>query len=221
MIVDVLRTKGWLSLQCAAVQDAILSVGRAQTFEAGTTIFSVGDPAGGCYAIIEGQIAVTVSENPSGPKIAHLAQPGTWYGEGAFMTRGTRIVGLEAVVPSILFHLPLVAMDRLAAKDPEWIRRFAQMLMANTGLALQAVDDLLIKDPSRRVAAVLIRCIGWDAEHGSLNISQAELGHLSNVSRKVVNRLLGEYAQRGWLITSYNRIEVTNVRALAAHAQGK
>ena len=183
-------------------------------------MFSVGDPPGGCYAVLKGQLAVTVSESPVGPKLAHLAQPGLWYGEGAFISRGSRVVGLQAVVPSVLYHLPLAAMDRLAAEDPEWIRRFGQMLLANTNLALRAIDDLLITDPSRRVAAVIARCVGAETNAGTINISQSELGQLASVSRKLVNRFLGDFAERGWLEPGYNRIDMIKGAALAAYAHG-
>ncbi|MDW4497422.1 Crp/Fnr family transcriptional regulator [Sulfitobacter sp. D35] len=215
----LLRTNGWLAHQPVAVQDAVLGLGREQSFDVGEMVFSVGDPPGGCYAVLKGQIAVSISESPAGPKIAHLAQPGLWYGEGAFLSRSARIIGLQAVVPSVLFHLPLVAMDRLAAEDPEWIRRFSQMLLINTNLALRAVDDLLIADPSRRVAAVLIRCIGDGAPVGTIRLSQTELGQLSNVSRKLVNRCLGDFERKAWLQRGYNRIEVNDAPALARYAQ--
>lgn len=215
---DILRNRGWLSLQPRAIQDAVLANGREQVFEPGTSVFSVGDPPGGCFALLQGQLAVSIAPNMRGPNLVHVARPGTWYGEGAYLTRGLRRVGLHPVVESTLFHLPLDAMDRLSAKDAEWTRRFAQMLMINLDLALHALDDLLIEDPSRRVAAVLVRCLG-EEESGTLSISQAELGHLSNTSRKVVNRVLGSFVERGWLRQGYSKIEVTEVRALRDHAE--
>lgn len=219
MIRDVLRTRGWLSLQARDVQDAVLALGREQNVEAGRTVFSVGDPAGGCYAILRGQVAVSIAPGVHGPNIAHIARPGTWYGEGAFISRGPRRVSLQAVVDSVLFHLPLDVMDRLAAEDPEWTRRFAQMLMVNLDLALHAIDDLLIEDPSRRIAAVLLRCLG-DEPSGTLSIAQAELGRLSNTSRKVVNRVLRSFAERGWVRQSYGRIEVCDPSAMQGHVRG-
>ena len=109
-------------------------------------------------------------------------------------------------------------MDRLAAEDPEWIRRFGVMLLGNTNLALRAIDDLLIADPSRRLAAVFARCVGAETDAGTLSISQTELGELSRVSRKLVNRFLGDFEQRGWLQRGYNRIDLINGAALAAYA---
>lgn len=215
---EILRTKGWLSFQPGEVQDAILDNGREQVFEAGKTIFAVGDPPGGCYALLQGQLAVSIAPSDRGPNIAHVASPGTWYGEGACLSRGPRRISLQPVIQSTVFHLPLSAMDRLIAEDAEWIRRFAQMLLVNLDLALHAVDDLLIEEPSRRVAAVLVRCLGSERP-AELALAQSELGRLSNVSRKVVNRILGTFAERGWIRQGYGKIEVADISALRAHAQ--
>ncbi|MGI1664235.1 Crp/Fnr family transcriptional regulator [Palleronia sp. KMU-117] len=108
-------------------------------------------------------------------------------------------------------------MDRLTADDPEWIRRFALILMSNVDLSLHAIDDLLIRNPSRRIAAVLVRCLG-DEGGGTLSISQTELGRLSNTSRKVVNRTLDRYAELGWINQGYGRIEVADATALRFHS---
>lgn len=218
MLRDVLRRQGWLSHQPQALQDAVLANGREQRFPAGSTVFSVGDPPGGCYAILQGHLAVSIAPNQNGPTLAHVARQGTWYGEGAFLTRGPRRITLQAVVDCVLFHLPLDAMDRLAAEDPEWIRRFALILMSNIDLAIHAIDDLLIRDPSRRIAAVLVRCLG-EGCGGTLSISQTELGRLTNTSRKVVNQTLDRFAQLGWIEKGYGRIEVIDPLGLRDHAQ--
>lgn len=218
MYRDVLRTRGWLSLQPLFVQDTILAHGRERRFSAGEVVFAVGDPPGGCYAIVSGQFAITIAPNANGPNLAHLAGTGRWYGEGGFFTRGPRRVGLQAVVESSLFHLPLTAMDQLAAEDAEWCRRFGMILMENLDLTLHVIDDLLLEDHSRRIAAVLARCLGED-EAGTLTIAQAELGRLSNVSRKVVNRILGEFAEKGWIAQRYGKIDVIDAHALRLHSQ--
>lgn len=215
---QILRKFGWLAQQTRDVQDAIFSQGREQHFCAGKTVFSVGDPPGGCYAILSGQFSVTIAPNDHGPSVVHLARPGTWYGEGGFFAREPRRIGLQAVVDSTVFHLPLDAMDRLAAENPEWIRRFAQILVINLNLSLHSLDDLLIADPSRRIAAVLLRCLAENA-NGCLTISQSELGRLSNTSRKVVNRVLGAFATHGWLRQGYGKIELADPQALRSHMQ--
>jgi len=214
MTRHVLKQWGWLSHLPAELQDTVLSAGRERQFDRGSAVFAVGDPPGGAYAIVEGEVAITIAPGPAGPHLVHLARPGLWIGEGAFFTRQPRRVGLEALSKSTLFHLPLDAMDRLTHSDPEWMRRFGQMLMLNVDLALHTIDDLLIPDPTRRVIAALVRCLG-DREGGKLAISQSELGRMTNVSRKVVNRVVGTLANAGLVQQGYGQIEVLSTKALA------
>lgn len=214
---EILRAHGWLSYQSRGIQDALLASGREQSFSPGTTIFSVGDPPGGCFALIRGQLTISIAPNSRGPSLAHVATPGAWYGEGAYLTRGERRVGLHVVIESRLFHVPLEAMDRLTAHDPEWMRRFGTILINNFHIALQALDDLLIEDASRRIAAVLARCLGSGAGR-TLVLSQHELGLMSNASRKVVNQTLRSFAENGWLRPGYGRLEVLDMVSLHRYA---
>ncbi len=214
---DVLRKFGWLSFQPPDVQQKALDAGRERKFRRDAVVYSVNDPPGGVFAIVDGALAVTIAPHQTAPQVAHLASPGRWFGEGGYLTGQPRRVGLKATVGSTLFHVPLHAMEQLTSEDPEWMRRFGQMAMFNIDLALHTVDDLLIKDPVRRVAATLVRCMG-DQNQGRIAISQAELGQISNASRKVVNRALGALAERGWLVRGYGEIEVVDVERLRRFA---
>lgn len=220
MKTNILKHTGWLASYAQTFQDQLISSGFVQHFPAGSVIFEVGGPPGGCYAALTGQIAITIAPNESGPNIAHLARPGHWYGEGAFFTGGARRVGVQAVSDCDVFHLPLPAMQKLCAEDAEWTRRFACCLMKNLDLALHAIDDLLITDPRRRIAATLVRCLG-DEPAGTIIISQTELGRLSNTSRKVVNRTLAEFEEEGWLSRKYGEIAASSVQSLRHFAQSE
>jgi CRP-like cAMP-binding protein len=220
MRTDILKKTGWLASYAEPLQDHLLAKGHVQHVPAGSVIFEVGGPPGGCYAALSGQIAVTIAPNESGPNIAHLARPGHWYGEGAYFTGGARRVGVHAVSDCEVFHLPLPAMQKLSAEDPEWTRRFACCLMKNLDLALHAIDDLLITDPRRRIAATLVRCLG-DEPAGTIKVSQTELGRLSNTSRKVVNRTLAEFEKQDWLSRHYGEIAVSSVKSLRHFAQNE
>lgn len=220
MQLNRLRNFGWLSTLTRERQDAVLDAGRIQSYRRGTEIIRVGDPPGGPYAVLDGEIAVSIAPHLSGPVIVHLATPGWWIAEGAFLTRNERQLGLTAKQDSTLFYLPLDALERLAADDPEWIRLVGQMLMLNVGVTFRTIGDLLIPEPKRRVASTLLRCIGQESS-GTVTVSQLELGHMTNTSRKVVNRVLADLAERGLVSQSYGRIEVISAAGLRAYADGE
>lgn len=57
-----------------------------QQFEPGASIYHLGDPPGGIYGIAAGALAISIAPGEGGPYLAHLANPGDWFGEAAFIT---------------------------------------------------------------------------------------------------------------------------------------
>lgn len=217
MDTGVLSRKGWLAGQPESFRASILGAGQPRHFAQGETIYTQGDDPGGIYGILEGSVAITIAPGHLGPQLAHLATPGAWFGEGAFLTGEPRRVGLEAASDCALFHVPLNAMERLAAADPANVRRFGQIAMLNIDIALQVIDDLLIRDSDRRIAAILLRSLGGRPD-GGVHLTQEDLGRLANASRKVVNRALQRFAERGWVKPGYSTMEVIDPASLRSFA---
>lgn len=127
------------------------------------------------------------------------------------------MVGLEASVNTLLFNLPLEAMERMATEDPRNIRYFAQIALVNMGIAMRVVEDLLIPDPLRRVAAVLLRVtVGND--NSVVLLSQAQIGSMANASRKMVNRALMAFESRSWVQAGYRAVHILDRGKLRDYA---
>jgi DNA-binding GntR family transcriptional regulator len=72
------------------------------------------------------------------------------------------------------------------------------------------------------VAATLLRIMPADDEGGApgeLVLRQAELGEMTSLDRRVVNRILRRMEMRGWIALSYGRIAVVDPPALAEFAR--
>jgi CRP/FNR family transcriptional regulator, cyclic AMP receptor protein len=220
MAERMLLRRGWLSRQPERFRRIVLDECLLEQLERGAPIYHLGDPPGGIYGVASGALAVSIAPGEGGPYLAHLATPGDWFGEAAFLTREPRRVGLEAATECVLMNLPLYAMERMAAEDPTTIRRFAQIAVANLDLALGAVSDLMISDPERRIAAVLVRTAGAYSEP-VVRVSQAELGRLANASRKLVNKALRRFADTAWVEPGYNVIKIRDAQALKDFAAGR
>jgi CRP/FNR family transcriptional regulator, cyclic AMP receptor protein len=188
--------------------------------EQGAPVYSLGDPPGGIFGLASGALAVSIAPGEGGPYLAHLANPGDWFGEAVFLTGQPRRVGLDAATECILFNLPLYTMERMVAEDASALRRFAQIAVANLDLALGAIGDLMISDPMRRIAAVLARASGA-REESVVRISQAELGQLANASRKLVNKALHQFEESGWAEPRYNAIKIRDLEALRSFAASR
>lgn len=211
--VAVVCGNGWLALQPAPFRDEVLRRAVVQGHAAGTVLYHLGDPPGGIYGLIEGLMRVTAAPGAAMPRLIHVGAPGLWTGEGPYMTGGPRRLTLSLAVESRVMHLPLQAMEQITAQDPKAARHFGQIPLINIDVLLRIVHDLLLRDPDRRIGAVLLR-IG--ADRRPLPIGQAELGDMACATRKQVNYALGRFASVGWVVHGYRSIAVADAAGLRA-----
>jgi CRP/FNR family cyclic AMP-dependent transcriptional regulator len=215
---DILSAIGWLSHQPAEFQAEIFKRAVPVKFSAGDVIYRVGDPPGGMYGIVTGAVVVSAAPPSATPHLLHLLTPGSWIGEGAFLSREPRRVGLQAAIDSSAVYLPLDSMDQIAGCDPMATRRFTQILVLNLDIVMRAFYDLQEPDEYRRIARALRRVAAFEST--PIPLAQAALGMLSNASRKTVNAALHRFADAGWVTSAYRSVTVTDLKGLTRFAEG-
>ncbi|MCY1287016.1 Crp-like helix-turn-helix domain protein [compost metagenome] len=213
----ILKSVGWLAGQPAAFQEQVLSRITLKLYAAGDVVYRLGGPLGGVYGLVSGSVVVTTAPPATSPRLFHYATPGSWIGEGCFLSRERRRVGMQAATDTCLAYLPLDAMDRIAAQDPVSIQRFAQILILNTDILVRAFYDIQNPDEQRRIASTLCRIGGTNDM--PIPLTQAELGLMSNSSRKQVNSALSRFEARGWITKGYRTVTLKNFAELQAFAR--
>jgi len=84
------------------------------------TVFAVGDPCDGLYAVIRGAVNLR-SETPGMPVGQGLSLgDGDVFGEAEVLGRGARDLTVRALVRTTLLHLPLDPILGLLAEEPEF-----------------------------------------------------------------------------------------------------
>lgn len=212
----VLSEAGWLSEQPEGFRAEVLRRGQLVRFGAGDTIYRLGDPPGGVYGLVSGAVAVVTAPPDGGPQLLHIGMPGSWIGEGSFLVREPRRVGMRAVVPTVTLHLPLEAMDRIAAEDPLAMRCFVRILMGNLDILVRAFHDLQQNGTDRRVALALLR-LAPGAEV-AVPVSQADLGQMAHATRGQVNAALRRFVDAGWVGKGYRSVRIRDLAALRGFA---
>ena len=212
----IISESGWLAQTSEAFRTALLQNARLLNLKAGHIIFRPGDPAGGIYGLVSGTVTVNTAPPDATPKLIHIAMPGGWTGEDSFMTGKTRRIELFVHSEAWVMHVPLDAMERMAASDPNNIRAFGIMSILAADKLLRIVHDLQKKSVSARLASVLHR-LAW-TKNAPISISQEKLGILASTSRKQVNMTIRDFVKVGWIKTGYGAITVTNPVALQRHA---
>jgi CRP/FNR family cyclic AMP-dependent transcriptional regulator len=207
----ILRQNGWLSTQPEAFRNEVLRRSILMRFEPDEVIYHFGDDLGGIYGLVSGVVAVNTAPQSDAPQLIHMGVPGSWTGEDSYLIRQPRRLELRAMTETWAMHLPLDQMARMTAADPAVIRNFCQNLLRGVDVLIRIIHDLQQHEPERRIASVLQR-MTWSSRQ--VLLTQSEVGTMASASRRQVNAALKQFAENGWLTTSYGSITILNAEAL-------
>lgn len=217
----VLSQRGWLAATPPGFRDAVLDRCEPRRFRAGAPIYQTGDPPGGLWGLAAGRIAIEVPSIDRGVLIGHFAGPGYWIGAAPTVLRDQRRVGVVAVRSSVLLHLPIAEFEALAQKDSQAWRWLAVLPIQQSLLATGVASDLMIRDPRRRLVAILLRLAGCRGPSATLEpqdilASQEDLAGIVNLSRTSLGEMLRDLEPRGLIARRYRRIAIDAARMQSA-----
>lgn len=223
LLEAVFCQRGWLSEAEPALRDNILGLSHIVCFARGARLFAQGDRAGGLFGVISGGIGLESSSKSHPMRLGHIVRAGYWFGEGPAVGLDQRTLGAIAVEDSKVAHVPLGALQAAAQTDGPVLKLLAALTVRNTLTAIWTVNDLLIPEAPRRIAAVLLRVTavrdGVKPSHpDGFLLNQSVLAELSSASRAHVNRVLGLFEASGWILKRYNHLQILNQEALAEFA---
>jgi CRP/FNR family transcriptional regulator, cyclic AMP receptor protein len=219
--LDILGSSPWLSAQPKLFRDRLLAAVVLQKITTGATLYNADDGPGGVYAMVSGGVLISIEGRDGTMHPAHVVRQGTWFGFGPLMTRRNRLFLAQALEPSIVAQVPLAALERMVASDPASAKSLGSMTTYGQDAIVSCVADLLIRDVTARIAAVLLRVTGVldgiapDDPRG-FGLTQTLIGELANASRPTVVRALAEFRRRGWIELSYRRLRVIAPEAMDA-----
>jgi CRP-like cAMP-binding protein len=213
-------TTGWLAQADPALRKALLEAGRIRHFGDGAMIYTFDQDQICLWGVISGVVSISVSMNEQEPKIAHCAGPGFWFGEVPIITGRTRAVQAVASGETRLCAIDRAEIVDMARRNPEAWRLVATLAVLNQLIAIGAGEDLMIRDPRKRLVTVLLRLSGRrNAFQGlapipTVPVTQAELAEASTLSRSSATVILKDLVQRGIIRTDYRSIAILDPTSL-------
>ena len=217
---EIVCNQGWLCHTPTSFQREVLDQCLLEQFKAGTSIYSIGDEPGGMFGIVAGCLGISLAPQEQGPYTAHLALPGTWFGEAAVFTRQPRRVGLIATRDTKLLHLPLRAIDEIVKRDPSAWRLLGLITIGHLDVAIGGSDDLMIRNHVKRFVAVLLRMGNCRLVSPrkrrpiEIDMNHEDLAHMANVARTTAGAILRKLEADGHLALSYRCIRILAPNAL-------
>jgi len=216
----VLRRQGWLSGVPDEFGRELVSRGTLRKAGTGEYVHRAGNPQDGLRGIVSGAFAIEMAPFERGPNLLHLFRPGDWMGEIELIKGLPNVVSVKATRPGAYIHIATSDIEELALANPKTWRWIGSLAADHLMTAMGIMDDLTIRDPSRRIAALLLRLAGVrsidnrDDPEPEIDATQFELSHLTTLSRATIAGHLDRFAKAGLITRSYGKVKIANPKKL-------
>lgn len=177
-------------------------------------VYHIAQGQSNLWCVMSGLLRLSTTMNQDEPKQVHVVGPGIWFGElFCCMNRPgwmeTRVRGATE-----LLLIRLAAFVGIAKRHPETWLAVQQLASLNQMLSILAGEDLMFRNPMKRLAAVLSRlssnCSATQAGAPIEVIpeTQSEIAVASNLSTTVLTGLLKKLGAPGAVKSDYGKIRV-------------
>ena len=209
----------WFQALPAAMQAALLELGRERRLAPGQRLFARGDVSDGMYCVAEG--AIRVSNTSAGGKEALLAiiEAPQWFGEIALFDGRERTHDAAAEGATVLFHLPEAGLLNLLQQHPAYWRDFALLLTQKLRVTFLTIEETAVLPAAGRVARRLVNMAEgygeWtDRSLRTLLVPQEQLALMLSLSRQTVNQILKQFETQGLLRLVRGGVEIMDLDGL-------
>jgi CRP-like cAMP-binding protein len=188
-------------------------------------LFHEGEHGDRLYVIAEGKIKMGRTARDGRSNLLHLLGPGDTFGEPALFDPGPHTSTATAVTDARLYSLRNQTLMPWLRARPEVVLSLLGQLSRRLRRSTEMAGDLVLHDTAGRVAKLLLDLsarFGQPGREGVLvghDLTQRELGQLAGASRETVNKVLSDFACRGWLRLTPGAVVLLDVERLQRRAR--
>lgn len=215
--------QGWLNEVPQALASKLIAISEAVTVEAGGFIYQIGDATHSLWCIQAAIIRMNIATNEDAHRFGRLIGPGFWFGEFELLTGHPRLIEMQAATDCDLLKFSKTAVEKLAMSEPQLWRWIAILSAQHTLLALSAADDLMLRKPIQRAAALLLRLSENRAAHPAsvprtiVPILQQDLSDALNISRSTAGLILRQMESDKAISLEYRAVKILDVKKLKTY----
>lgn len=214
---DFLRASLWAGSLTPEELQRVESSLVERRFAAGDYVCRKGEPVEHWIGIAEGLVKMT-SLAPSGKLTTFTGLPeGAWFGEGSLLKDEPRRYDAIALRESRVVLMPRATFIALLDDSIPFNRFLLVQLNERLGQFIAQVEFDRLLTVEARVARCLAAMFNphlYPTTARELQISQEEVGYLSDLSRQRVNQALKALGDAGLLRVEYGRITVLDLAGL-------
>jgi len=204
---------------------ALLPAFAPRTLERGARLFAQGDvDEADVFVVLFGRFTVA-REHRDGRAVTAVLGPGDMVGELSVFDPGPRTSTVTAVTGGRVAVLTSEDLLAWGTSRPHVATRLLQVLARRLRRTNSTVTDLMFVDVAGRVAKALLELAArFGQRHGPEvwvphGLTQVELGQLVGGSRETVNKVLAEFANRGWVRLETRTVVLLDLPRLTQRAR--
>lgn len=216
-VADALARNPVFAVLSAERRQALAGSASPVQLAKGAKIFTRGSAADAAFAIVSGEIEVTI-EGPDGRDvfIARLGS-GTVIGEMGVLDGVPRSTDATATRKSELWRVDRELIINALQDEP----RSALALLSVLVQRIRDTDHLVDRNASLDLGKRLARLLLEEGAHGRIIYSQSDLAHLVGATREAVNRKLARWRKANWIALNETGLHIVDRTALLAVCKRK
>jgi CRP/FNR family transcriptional regulator, cyclic AMP receptor protein len=177
-----------------------------------TVVFSKGEIGDSLFAVVAGRVKVFVGDSDGREIILKILGPGDFFGEMAMVDKQPRSASVATLENSVFKVLSHTAFEAALERAPRIAGSVMQALAKRLREADRKISTLALMDVYGRVSHTLLDLAVMN--DGKLvvaeKLSQQELANMVGASREMVNRILKDLTERGYISIESKTITIHN-----------
>ena len=192
--------------------EVIRSLATEKHYPKNAVVLSEGEMGDSLYMIQSGKVKVFISDQEGREMILKLLGPGDFFGEMSMIDKQPRSASVTTVESSVFLLLTHSNFEKCVERVPRIATLVMRVLAQRIREADKKIGTLAMMDVYGRVASTLLELSVYD--NGKLmvseKLSQQDLANMVGASREMVNRILKDLADRGFISVESKSITIIN-----------
>ena len=173
------------------------------TFDAGSVVFTQGDPASSIYYIQKGKVKLTVVSEQGKEAVIALLGPRDFFGEGCLTAQPLRMSTATAMSESSIMRLEKAEVVKVLHREPSFSELLLSYMLARTMRIEEDLVDQLFNSSEKRLARALLLLanFGKDGKPETVipKISQETLAEMIGTTRSRVSFFMNKFRKMGFI----------------------
>ena len=172
-------------------------------YDAGTTIFTQGDPASSVMYVAQGTVRLSVLSHAGKEAVIAVLGDNHFFGEGCLVGQPNRMATASAMAACTIVVVEKPEMVRQLHAQPAFADRFLMHMLTRNIRIEEDLIDQLFNSSEKRLARTLLLLARYgepEASHRTLpRVSQETLAEMVGTTRSRVNFFMNKFRKLGFI----------------------